>query len=105
MNIEFKKLYAILEKKTNRAIGMLDELKCTTPEYKNVLSSIVNNLESLKKLKEFDLDCPECKTNEERPIIQEDFKPTERQRQLEQRQSNNPGSAIGKKWVTFKGGK
>lgn len=88
MSINFKKLNSVLIDKTNRAIDKLNELKCTTEEYKNVLNSIINNLEVFNKLKNFDTECEECKNKKEN----EYFKP----------EIPQPNSPIGKKWIEFK---
>lgn len=93
MNINFKKLNNILESKSNRAIDKLEELKCTTDEYKVILDSIFNNLEALKKLQEYDIDCPDCKEKVENLPVKE-TQPTS--------QTPNKNTLIGKKWVSFK---
>jgi predicted nuclease with TOPRIM domain len=88
MNINFKKLNNVLIEKTNKAINKLNELKCTTEEYKNVLNSIINNVEVFNKLKNFDTECEECKNKIENEEVR-----------LEMPQPNSP---IGKKWIEFK---
>jgi hypothetical protein len=93
MNIDLKKLITILENKSNRAINMLDEIKCTTPEFKTILDSVLNNLDAIKKIKQYDIDCPDCKA-------------TEKVHDHKERNPNNERtSLIGKKWVPYKGGK
>jgi hypothetical protein len=104
MNIDLKKLITILENKSNRAINMLDEIKCTTPEFKTILDSVLNNLDAIKKVKEYDIDCPDCAKEKEIPVLKEDIRPHENNQQRP-REENRPQSAVGKKWLPFKGGK
>jgi hypothetical protein len=103
MNIDLKKLITILENKSNRAIDMLDEIKCTTPEFKTILDSVLNNLDAIKKVKQYDIDCPDCKTNENKPLNSEGI-PVRDSNQHEEKQQQPPKhiSAIGKKWLSFK---
>jgi hypothetical protein len=101
MIIDFKKLYTILENKTNKAIIKLDDLKCTTEEYKTTLDAILYNLEAFERAKKHDTECLDCKdaptkqhthkeeVKQERPIVK-DEKPT---------------SLVGKKWIPYKGEK
>ena len=113
MNIDLKKLITILENKSNRAINMLDEIKCTTPEFKTILDSVLNNLDAIKQVKQYDIDCPDCKTAKE--VVPENIPERVPERTHE---SKNCGpqnkkeitnqevqSLIGKKWIPFKGGK
>lgn len=102
MKVELKKLINILESKSNRAINMLDEIKCTTPEFKNILDSVLNNLNALKQIQAYDIDCPDCKTKEE--VKPQEPKTTE-QPKANERKEAPVSNAIGKKWEPFKGGK
>jgi hypothetical protein len=104
MNIDLKKLITILENKSNRAIDMLDEIKCTTPEFKTILDSVLNNLNAIKQVKQYDIDCPDCVKEKEIPALKEDIRP-QGNNQQRPREENRPESPIGKKWVPFKGGK
>jgi hypothetical protein len=102
MNIDLKKLITILENKSNRAINMLDELKCTTPEFKTILDSVLNNLDAIKQVKQYDIDCPDCKSAEE------PFKkniPDKTHDHKEKNLNNERVSLVGKKWIPYKGGK
>jgi hypothetical protein len=104
MNINLKKLITILENKSNRAIDMLDEIKCTTPEFKTILDSVLNNLDAIKRVKQYDIDCPDCVKEKEMPVFKEEIKPQENNQQRP-KEEFKPTSAIGKKWLPFKGGK
>jgi hypothetical protein len=106
MNIDLKKLVTILENKSNRAINMLDEIKCTTPEFKTILDSVLNNLNAIKQVKQYDIDCTDCKTK----LIEEE-KEHSHPKNLEIKENQpdikneKPTSVIGKKWIPFKGTK
>lgn len=101
MNIDFSKLYTILETKTNKAIKKLDELKCTTEEYKATLDAILLNAKAFNEIKKYDTECLDCKEaptkqhthkdeiKEEKPVVKDD----------------KITSLIGKKWIPYKGGK
>jgi hypothetical protein len=96
MEINFNKLKETLHSKTNSAINKLDEFKCTTPEYKNILASILNNLEALKKLQEYDTFCADC--IEKIPVETKQPVPN----QTTPDAAPQSGSAIGKEWIPFK---
>jgi hypothetical protein len=98
MNIDLKKLINILESKSNRAINMLDEIKCTTPEFKIILDSVLHNLDAIKQVKQYDVDCPDCKTVKE--VV-----PERAHEHKEKNPNNEKVSLIGKKWIPYKGGK
>jgi len=104
MNIDLKKLITILENKSNRAIDMLDEIKCTTPEFKTILDSVLNNLDAIKKIKQYDIDCPDCVKEKEIPVSKENIRP-QGNNQQRPREENRPESPVGKKWIPYKGGK
>jgi hypothetical protein len=107
MNIDLKKLITILENKSNRAINMLDEIKCTTPEFKTILDSVLNNLNAIKQVKQFDIDCPDCKSKEE-TLLNNEVIPVRDNHQHKEKEEQQPPkhiSAIGKKWISFKGAK
>jgi hypothetical protein len=99
MEINFKRLKEIITNKTNRAIEKLEEFKCTTPEYKNILASILNNLEAIKKLQDHDVDCPDCiEKTVEKPTAQQANIPVANPTNQEPKSQN----AIGKEWIPFK---
>jgi hypothetical protein len=104
MNIDLKKLITILENKSNRAIDMLDEIKCTTPEFKTILDSVLNNLNAIKQVKQYDIDCPDCVKEKEIPALKEDIRP-QGNNQQRPKEENKHESPVGKKWLPFKGGK
>lgn len=64
MAIDYNKLRGILERKANKAIGYLDELKCFVPEFREVLDSVLYISETLKDLTFLDTECPDCKKEE-----------------------------------------
>lgn len=64
MAINYNELRDILERKANRAIKHLDELKCFVPEFREVLDSVLYISETLKDLTFLDTDCPDCKKEE-----------------------------------------
>jgi hypothetical protein len=107
MNIDLKKLIAILENKSNRAIGMLDEIKCTTPEFKTILDSVLNNLNAIKQVKQYDIDCADCKSKEKTPLNNEviPVRDNHQHKEKEEQQAPKHISAIGKKWISFKAAK
>jgi hypothetical protein len=96
MKVNFNRLNEIITNKTNRAIEKLEEFKCTTPEYKNTLESILNNLKALKELGQYDIDCPDC--IEKVPV--ETKQPVPNQPTPDA--APQSGSAIGKEWIPFK---
>jgi hypothetical protein len=108
MKVNINKLVSILELKTSKAIEKLDSLKCTTVEFRDVLSSIVNNLESIKKIKEFDTECPDCKTQsevkKENSTLQgvSNQSPTPMEVQPNNNSQQIAATAIGRKWVPYK---
>jgi hypothetical protein len=101
MNINFKKLYVIIEGKTNRAIDKLEELKCTTADYKTTMDAILYNLDSFAKIKAHDIDCPDCKKSLE---IKEN-KNDDKVKEEPVVNKENKTSLMGKKWIPYKGPK
>lgn len=65
MSIDYNKLREILERKANKAINHLDELKCFVPEFRDVLDSVLYISETLKDLMFLDTECPDCKKENE----------------------------------------
>jgi Asp-tRNA(Asn)/Glu-tRNA(Gln) amidotransferase C subunit len=61
MKINYTELITILEKKSNRAILRLDELKCYTPEFQETLESILKMLSALKEIEKYDTECINCR--------------------------------------------
>ena len=61
MAINYTELREILERKANKAINHLDELKCFVPEFRDVLDSVLYISETLKDLMFLDTECPDCK--------------------------------------------
>lgn len=61
MGINYNELREILERKANKAINHLDELKCFVPEFREVLDSVLYISETLKDLMFLDTECPDCK--------------------------------------------
>ena len=68
MGINYTELRAILERKANKAINHLDELKCFVPEFREVLDSVLYISETLKDLMFLDTECPDCKKKEEKQL-------------------------------------
>lgn len=66
MGINYTELRAILERKANKAINHLDELKCFVPEFRDVLDSVLYISETLKDLMFLDTECPDCKKEKPR---------------------------------------
>jgi hypothetical protein len=91
MNINFKKLKQILETKTNKAIDKLDELKCTSDDYKILINAITLNLETINFIKKFDNQCENCANNKQ-----------EVEEKVITDKNNNIENPIGKKWKSFK---
>jgi hypothetical protein len=91
MKINYSKLITVLEKKSNRAIDRLDELKCYSVEFKETLDSIIMMLEASKKIETYDTECLHCKEDN----LERDNSP-----------QNNPRptreSQVGKPYKTFK---
>lgn len=61
MAVNYSELREILERKANKAIGYLDELKCFVPEFREVLDSVLYISETLKDLNFLDTECTDCK--------------------------------------------
>jgi thioredoxin 1 len=61
MGINYIELRDILERKANKAIKHLDELKCFVPEFREVLDSVLYISETLQDLNFLDTECPDCK--------------------------------------------
>jgi hypothetical protein len=97
MNIDFNKLYAILENKTNKSINKLEELKCSTDDYKKTLEAILLNIKAFDEIKKYDTGCPDCK----KATIEH----KEEKQQNAPIKEEAPTSLIGKKWIPYKGGK
>jgi hypothetical protein len=93
MKINLIKLKNILDKKTNKAIENLEKYKCSSEEYKNILNSIFNNLEKIKKLEEFDINCENCE-NENNENNQEN-----KENNIEIKEENK--SVVGRKWSSY----
>jgi thymidine kinase len=93
MKINYTGLITVLEKKSNRAISRLDELKCYTPEFQETLESILKMLAASKEIEKYDTECVHCKESKQ----QENNQPNE---------SNEPAptreSQVGKPYKTFK---
>jgi hypothetical protein len=102
MNINFKKLYVIIESKTNRAIDKLEELKCTTADYKTTMDAILYNIDAFAKIKTNDIDCPDCKKALEVKEHKEEFK-IKNENPINKDEPKT--SLIGKKWIPYKGPK
>jgi hypothetical protein len=97
MKINYRELITILEKKSNRAISRLDELKCYTPEFQETLESILKMLAASKEIEKYDTECVDCK----------EAKNNENQKnENNTNQDNQPTptreSQIGKPYKTFK---
>ena len=65
MGVDYNQLKEILERKANKAINHLDELKCFVPEFKTVLDSVLYISETLKDLMFLDTECQDCKKKKE----------------------------------------
>jgi hypothetical protein len=102
MNINFKKLYVIIEGKTNRAIDKLEELKCTTADYKTTMDAILYNIDAFAKIKANDIDCPDCKKSLEIKELNSEIKFKKDEHIIKE---ENKTSLIGKKWIPYKGPK
>jgi hypothetical protein len=102
MKIEVNKLLNILEKKTNKGISRLEELKMYTEEFQSTLSAVLNNLEAINMINKFDVDCPDCKhemeIESEKPVVPVQAQPS-------QEPPIRYSGAVGKKYVPFKGEK
>lgn len=61
MKINYTELITILEKKSNRAIERIEELKCYTPEFQETLESILKMLAASKEIERYDTECLDCK--------------------------------------------
>lgn len=90
MKINYKELIEVLEKKSNRAISRLDELKCYTPEFQETLQSILNMLAAGKEIEKYDTECLHCKEGKNQ-ATQED----------ENDQPPGRESQVGKPYTTF----
>ena len=71
MGINYTELREILERKANKAINHLDELKCFVPEFKTVLDSVLYISETLKDLMFLDTECPDCKKGDDEEVKSE----------------------------------
>jgi hypothetical protein len=93
MKINYTELITILEKKSNRAISRLDELKCYTPEFQETLESILKMLAASKEIEKYDTECVDCKE-------------AKQQENNDSNQSNEARptreSQVGKPYKTFK---
>jgi hypothetical protein len=93
MKINYTELITILEKKSNRAISRLDELKCYTLEFQETLESILKMLAASKEIEKYDTECVHCKESKE-------------QENNDSNQSNEARptreSQVGKPYKTFK---
>ena len=97
MKINYTELITILEKKSNRAISRLDELKCYTLEFQETLESILKMLAASKEIEKYDTECVHCK----------EAKNNENQKnENNTNQDNQPRamreSQVGKPYKTFK---
>jgi len=99
MNVNYTKLITILEKKSNRAISRLDELKCYTPEFQETLESILKMLSASKEIEKYDTECLNCKEEKEANKVQipENNQETEKEKARPTRESQ-----VGKPYKTFK---
>jgi len=93
MKINYTELITILEKKSNRAISRLDELKCYTPEFQETLESILKMLAASKEIEQYDTECIHCKE-------------AKKEENNQSNQSNEPlpprEPQVGKPYKTFK---
>lgn len=83
MAIDYNKLREILERKANKAIGYLDELKCFVPEFRDVLDSVLYISETLKDLMFLDTECSDCKKEKQEVDQKPQQKLKDRQAELE----------------------
>jgi hypothetical protein len=93
MKINYTTLITILEKKSNRAISRLDELKCYTPEFQETLESILKMLVASKEIEKYDTECVHCKEAKQ----QENADSNELNQDRPTRESQ-----VGKPYKTFK---
>jgi hypothetical protein len=93
MKINYTELITILEKKSNRAISRLDELKCYTPEFQETLESILKMLAASKEIEKYDTECVHCKEAKQ----QENNDSNESNQARPTRESQ-----VGKPYKTFK---
>jgi len=99
VKINYNELITVLEKKSNRAISRLDELKCYTPEFQETLESILKMLAASKEIERYDTECLSCKEK----------KQEQRNNKSDENKENEPAppgpklqSQIGKPYKTFK---
>jgi hypothetical protein len=93
MKINYTELITVLEKKSNRAISRLDELKCYTPEFQETLESILKMLAASKEIEKYDTECVHCKEAKQ----QENGELNESNQARPTRESQ-----VGKPYKTFK---
>lgn len=64
MGVNYTELREVLERKANKAIKHLDELKCFSSEFREVLDSITYISQTLQNLRFLDSECEDCKNKD-----------------------------------------